>query len=695
MPSHVSNALTLANLTGVAQWVAWRNDLRAGKSSKVPYCAPGQQAESDKPSTWLTHDNAAAVAETIVHETGGGVGIQLGQCGDQWLAGVDLDTCLDPQTREIASWARDVLDRLATYAEVSPSGTGVKAFFAIDPADIPALRSAMRTEHGRQFKRPIGGDHPPAIELHISHRYFTVTWDTLPDCNDTLRCVGLPDLLWLIDEAGPALKEVSSTPKSASTIGNRITPAPIDDSTILGRLDILAGYDKATATALRHSATMRGGSRSEGPLGLGTALRRAGWSYTDMKSALLACPATAAWATEKLAEGERQFERIWDRGTPVGEHNEKSHTAPKLPLITPIDLQGIVVPQRQWIVPDWLAPGRVTALYGDGGTNKTLLAMMLATSCVTGLPWLGLPVMQGNAIGLFGEDDRDELHRRQDALNRHYGIAFSDLRGLSWYDGAGKDNSLVTFASDGRVQTTELFSAFSAAAKEMQARLVIIDTAADTFTGNENDRQQVRRFIGVLTGLARELDAAVLLTAHPSRAGLASGEQDGGSTAWSNSVRSRWSLSRPPGEDGARPDPDARILTRRKANYAAAGETMELRWDDGVLIPVAQIGGVFGTIAKQAVEAVFIDLMERCAAQGLNVSPSKNAANYAPKIFAKRPDAKGYKRADFDMAMHRLFAERRIIAEPYGRTSDSRTRLALACATPPDISNEPAIQVSI
>ena len=30
-----------------------------------------------------------------------------------------------------------------------------------------------------------------------------------------------------------------------------------------------------------------------------------------MKAALLACPATREWATEKLAEGERQFERIW------------------------------------------------------------------------------------------------------------------------------------------------------------------------------------------------------------------------------------------------------------------------------------------------------------------------------------------------------------------------------------------------
>ena len=32
-----------------------------------------------------------------------------------------------------------------------------------------------------------------------------------------------------------------------------------------------------------------------------------------MKAALLACPATREWATEKLAEGARQFQRIWER----------------------------------------------------------------------------------------------------------------------------------------------------------------------------------------------------------------------------------------------------------------------------------------------------------------------------------------------------------------------------------------------
>ncbi len=74
----------------------------------------------------------------------------------------------------------------------------------------------------------------------------------------------------------------------------------------------LLKHNKGIDTALRNAATMAGGSRSEGALGLGAALRRAGWTSPDVKAALIACPATRGWSCEA---DERQFERIWNRST--------------------------------------------------------------------------------------------------------------------------------------------------------------------------------------------------------------------------------------------------------------------------------------------------------------------------------------------------------------------------------------------
>jgi primase-polymerase (primpol)-like protein len=139
----------------------------------------------------LVHDDAVVVAETIVNGSGGGVGIELGQCGEYWLAGVDFDTCRDLHTGEIAPWAQAVMTRLDTYAEISPSGTGVKAFFRLDSTDIATLRTLMGTQHGRQFKCVNGsGAHPPAIELYTSNRYFATTWQGLSDAPAELTCAG-------------------------------------------------------------------------------------------------------------------------------------------------------------------------------------------------------------------------------------------------------------------------------------------------------------------------------------------------------------------------------------------------------------------------------------------------------------------------------------------------------------------------
>ena len=70
------------------------------------------------------------------------------------------------------------------------------------------------------------------------------------------------------------------------------------------------------------------------------------------------------------------------------------------------------------------------------------------------------------------------------------------------------------------------------------------------FAGDENSRPQAQEFIGLLKRLARKQNCALLLLAHPSLSGMATGTGMSGSTAWSNSVRSRLYLER--GEDKRR-----------------------------------------------------------------------------------------------------------------------------------------------
>jgi RecA-family ATPase len=250
-----------------------------------------------------------------------------------------------------------------------------------------------------------------------------------------------------------------------------------------------------------------------------------------------------------------------------------------LRFISPTGLYQLPLPPREWIVEDWLPVGTVSLSYGDGGIGKSLLAQQLLTSCASGVPWCGLQVQRCRVMGLFCEDDEDELHRRQDAINTHHQIDFDELGDMRWASGVGQDNVLIRFESDGLPVMTERFNDLSKAAKQFGAKLVLIDTAADTFGGSENDRAQVRQYIGnALTKMARDIGGAVLVNAHPSRNGMKDGgTMDSGSTGWSNSSRSRWALTRPVVQDGEPPDPDARILTRMKANYSSIGDAIKLR----------------------------------------------------------------------------------------------------------------------
>jgi RecA-family ATPase len=107
------------------------------------------------------------------------------------------------------------------------------------------------------------------------------------------------------------------------------------------------------------------------------------------------------------------------------------------------------------------------------------------------------------------------------------------------------------------------------------------------YGGDEIKRVQVNHFIKTVLGrLILQARAAgftltVLLLAHPSMVGTATGTGSSGSTAWENAVRARMYMRSP--KEG---HPDERELVRIKANYAAAGEETILRmlWHHGYFV---------------------------------------------------------------------------------------------------------------
>lgn len=333
-----------------------------------------------------------------------------------------------------------------------------------------------------------------------------------------------------------------------------------------------------------------------------------------------------------------------------------------LPPIIPIYLPALhllPVPERRWIVPNWLPVRQVTMNYADGGIGKTLLAMQLMAATALGSTWCGIAVEPCPSIGLFSEDDVTEIHIRMDAIRQSYGVEFPDLGDVHPIDATGADNILAHF--DGNYMTpTARFAQLRQCALDTKARLIVLDTAATTFGGNENDRSQVTQYVGsLLTSLAQDIDGAVLLNAHPSVSGMASGDIRSGSTGWNNSCRSRWAMTRPKGEDGLpQLDSTERLLTRRKANAAAAGESIALAWQEGVFATQSPANTFGASTRKDAAEHAFMAALATC---NRSVSDNKRAGNWAPRVFNMTPNGADYRIPELAEAMANLM-KRGIVA---------------------------------
>jgi RecA-family ATPase len=279
------------------------------------------------------------------------------------------------------------------------------------------------------------------------------------------------------------------------------------------------------------------------------------------------------------------------------------------------------------------------------------------------------------SLGVFCEDNDEELHRRQADINRElFGCNFVDLAGIRLCSRVGEDNILMRFARDGRGELTPFFEELVEMAQDLKVALVVIDTIADTFGGNQNDAGQVRQFVQFgLARLARTIGGAVLACAHPSRAGQTSGTGESGSVQWDAAVRSRLYLSAPAKEEGEpNPDQDGRLLTRKKANYAARDDAIDLFWHKGVF---KTAGGEASDGPKPDAQTVFLTLLDQMAGEGQTLSHKARAGNYAPKMFLTRPERWGYRRSDFERAMQELFKIGDIRIEEYGKASSRMERI--------------------
>lgn len=349
-------------------------------------------------------------------------------------------------------------------------------------------------------------------------------------------------------------------------------------------------------------------------------------------------------------------------------------TTPPLAFIDPTIWHGKPIPRREWYCEDLIPMRQVTILNGDGGVGKSLLALQIAAAGAMGVDTIGIVPSPGRTVYIGAEDEAAEFQRRLADIATANGKDFDSLGDFRLLSLADCDALISVPDRTGNMRPTPLFEKIIDFICEFRPRLIVLDTAADLFGGDEIKRGQVRQFISELRKVAIGLDCAIVLLAHPSVQGMQSGSGSSGSTAWNNSVRSRLYLTRPEGKDA---DQDLRILKTMKANYGTTGGEIKLRWKDGVFVIDDGRPRLGSQLMAAKAERVFKDLLSLFNRTGQNVS-DVTGTSYAPAKMAQHPNAAGVSKLALKDAMQRLLDSGEIKIVKEGPVSRQRKRLVLA-----------------
>lgn len=480
-------------------WLIWRfepNDNPGGKPRKVPYYANGGrrvgvQGRPDDRDELTTFDQARAAAARRGFD-----GVGLAPLADFGIVALDFDNCITDG--EIHP---EVLATLhTTYAETSPSGRGIRAFFRGQLGNLKA--------HGEPF----------GFEIFSSKGFVTFTGAVLPH----VEILGNGNEVAPVDEVVMAL--VSRRFKrelEASTEANYdeppvgLTPAQIEQA-----LEVLPGdldYDTwvQVGMALHHETGGQGfetwdawSQRSSKYTTRDYGLAR--WnSFGKGDGKVVTARSLVRLANEHGAHLDLSGPATAEEFDAIAEEHDSGFEvvgetpAPKAPRFTPVPMAEFAArPAPQWIIKGVLPRAELVVLYGESGSGKSFLALQMGAAIARGEAWRGRRVRQGRVVYIAAEGAGGFRNRC---------VAYAASQGLE----------LAELPMDVIADAPNLLlkeDALAVARAIGKADVVIVDTWAQTTPGgNENSGEDMGKALSHCKGIRRATGAVVLLVHHSGK----------------------------------------------------------------------------------------------------------------------------------------------------------------------------------
>lgn len=191
------------------------------------------------------------------------------------------------------------------------------------------------------------------------------------------------------------------------------------------------------------------------------------------------------------------------------------------------------LPPPDWLIDHVLPEGGLAVLYGPPGLGKTFVALDLVLRVATGRDWFGHATVQGYPLYVSAEGGAG-IGKRVGAWLDYHEVAPSAadvmwlLDAVPMYDGSSEVDRLLE-----RIEEVD----------EVPS-LIVIDTLARCFDGDENLQVDMNRFVGGVDKLRRKYKGTVLVVHHTRL----DGDRERGNTALRGAADTMISLEGNPHE---------------------------------------------------------------------------------------------------------------------------------------------------
>ena len=483
---HLSSISAPDEMRNLPGWLVWRFEYHEGedKPRKIPYYTAGNKRHGKQGSTQDLQQLTAFDAARTAAARRGFDGVGFVPLPEWNICALDFDHCvtngeLHPDLEAIVT---------GTYAEYSPSGTGVRAF--------------VKGQYGNSKAR----GEPYGFEVFSSKGFVTFTGNRL----DVVEILGNENTIAELDAPVRALcakRFTRDIPETGVSAGEPLGLTPQQIDKCLSVIDADSGHDEwlAVGMALHHETQGEGfdlwndwselGSKYPGREVL---LHR--WSsFGKTHDRTVTARSLVRLANEHGAginlNGPATADEFEDL---VGEASLEA--APGRFAIVPAH-EFATGANPTWVIKDVLPQAELVVMYGASGSGKSFLALDMAAAIARGVEWRGKRVRQGR-VAYIAAEGGGGFRKRLKAYGQHNEIDLASLE-------LG-----VIHAAPNMMEAKDAADVVKAIKAWGGADIVIVDTFAQVMPGaNENAGEDVGK---ALTHCKRihELTGAMIILIH-------------------------------------------------------------------------------------------------------------------------------------------------------------------------------------